>query len=606
MADKELTEAAWKAFDKDKKYKSDALLKALRIFSTLDKGGQGLGAEKLKALKDIEDESDALRKATKDAKDAKELGAQLKKIEDAVARQRKETEREMREMREEGQAQEEEADSPALLGKKMVPLLRELRKGEARMNAMICTAGKATAVLIMRRSISPSRFKLLTEFVDAAGGAKKIVGECVFEAGALTFVVQSPAGGLAKRLRQALLDQTELKFKVKVRGEDGAEDHDGEEGEEDEGEQPGAAGELQQPGPAGAPASAEALEYTQRLRKLTPHYDEARLAKHPELVKLTALMGMASERANKEPPDHAGAIKALMALEKLLDVPLPTKAGGVDADAAFNARLAALLPKIKAALAAGAPAAQDVKLRASEAGALARQHDHAGAQAMLDLVEKLLGDLPSAPDGKTEVPPAPPLPPSGDLKALQAELTNLVRQIPAIAATQPERLEPLKALAAQAAAAVKSGDGAAAEAAVQALSEAVASTPGKIRSSARSTELIAIWRDAKELVDARMTTLRTSVLAHPDPALKATLAQIAEKGLSGLGGVTAGATVGMMTAMMDVENAPVQARQAVEKFRAFLASDIARGIDENPFKVAVDLRRTLGAALEQIESRLAA
>jgi hypothetical protein len=36
----------------------------------------------------------------------------------------------------------------------MVPLLRELRKGEVRMHALICTAGKATAVLIMRKPIA--------------------------------------------------------------------------------------------------------------------------------------------------------------------------------------------------------------------------------------------------------------------------------------------------------------------------------------------------------------------------------------------------------------------------------------------------------------------
>ena len=381
MAEKDLTEAAWKAFDKDKKYKADALVKAMKVLTTLDKGGKGLGAEKLKALKEIEGEADDLRKANKADK---ELAAQLKKIDDAVTRQRKETEREIRE---EEEAQEEEADSPVLLTKKMVPLLRELRKGDVRMNAMICTAGKATAVLIMRRAISPSRFKLLTEFVDAAGGAKKIVGECVFEAGALTFVVQSPAGGLAKRLRQALIDQTELKFKVKVRGEDGAEDDDGEDAGEDPQDAPAAA---TQPAPPEAPASPEALEYTQRLRKLTPRYDEARQAKHPELTKLNALMGMASERANAEPADYAGAIKALVGVEKLLDAPVPVNDGGVDPAAAFNARLAALMPKIKEALAAAGPNAAPIKLKVSEAGALARQRRFDEAQALLDELERLL------------------------------------------------------------------------------------------------------------------------------------------------------------------------------------------------------------------------
>ena len=47
---------------------------------------------------------------------------------------------------------------------------------------------------------------------------KYIVGECKFEDKALTFVVQSPATQLAKRIRQALLEQTEMRLKVKVQG----------------------------------------------------------------------------------------------------------------------------------------------------------------------------------------------------------------------------------------------------------------------------------------------------------------------------------------------------------------------------------------------------
>ena len=132
---------------------------------------------------------------------------------------------------------DEEADTPALLTTKMVPLLRELRKGEAQMHALICTAGKNTALLIMRRAISPSRRKLLADAVDAKGGAKYIAGECVFENKALTFVVASPAAQLAKRLRQALLDQTDMRMKVRVRGEDGVD----EDGEDEGDEQPGGA-----------------------------------------------------------------------------------------------------------------------------------------------------------------------------------------------------------------------------------------------------------------------------------------------------------------------------------------------------------------------------
>ena len=124
--------------------------------------------------------------------------------------------------------EDEEEDTPVLLTTKMIPLIRELRKGDVRMHAMIGRAGGNTAVLIMRKPIAPARRKLLAEAVDAKGGAKFINGEVLLEDKALTFVVQSPAAGLAKRLRQALLDQVELRLMVKVRGDDGVEDKDGE------------------------------------------------------------------------------------------------------------------------------------------------------------------------------------------------------------------------------------------------------------------------------------------------------------------------------------------------------------------------------------------
>ena len=112
---------------------------------------------------------------------------------------------------------DEEPDSPALLTTKMVPLLRKLRDGKTRMHALICTAGKNTAVLVMQKTIPTSRRKLLAEAVDAKGGMKYVVGECSFESNALTFVVQSPGGQLAKRVRQALLDQTAVRTTAKTR-----------------------------------------------------------------------------------------------------------------------------------------------------------------------------------------------------------------------------------------------------------------------------------------------------------------------------------------------------------------------------------------------------
>jgi hypothetical protein len=72
----------------------------------------------------------------------------------------------------------------------------------------------------MRRPIAATRRKLLSEALDAKGGAKFIAAQCLFEQNALTFVVQAKAAGLAKRLKAALLMQTDLRLKVRVRGEE--------------------------------------------------------------------------------------------------------------------------------------------------------------------------------------------------------------------------------------------------------------------------------------------------------------------------------------------------------------------------------------------------
>ena len=231
---------------------------------------------------------------------------------------------------------DEEPDTPVLLTTKMVPLLRELRKGEAQMHALICTAGKNTAVLIMRRAISPSRRKLLAEAVDVKGGMKYIVGECLFENKALTFVVKSPGGQLAKWLRQALLDQTEMRFKVKVRGEDGVEEEDGaDEGKDQPGAQPQGT-----PAPPGGPASAEQIAYVQRLKKVRERYEQALKEQHPESTKLRAVMGFASEKADGQ-KDYAAAGLMLDQVDKWLKPSGQDKSqmGGVD-DAEFRKRWA--------------------------------------------------------------------------------------------------------------------------------------------------------------------------------------------------------------------------------------------------------------------------
>lgn len=313
MADK-LTSAAWNAFAKKRELDDDALLKAL---GKLDKTDEAKHDALAAAIDEVSQQLRKLQAATSKRKpplppkEAREVTDRI----DAMLAEADTLLAETRNAQKTAADAGDEEESPALLTTKLIPLLREVRKGQLQLQALICIAGKATAVLLQRKPIATTRRKLLSQFLDG-GTPKYITGHCVFERNALTFVVDTEAAGLAKKIAAALLAQTELRLKVRVRGADGAEDEDG----EDDGAQATA-----DAGAAAAPAEAPAA-------------------------------------AAPEP----------------------------DGGPAFNARLAALLPKIKAAATAGHPAAGDAKLKASEAGTAARGRDFVAAQALLDELEQLL------------------------------------------------------------------------------------------------------------------------------------------------------------------------------------------------------------------------
>ena len=334
MAEK-LAESTWTGFVKKQKLELDdkPLVKALTAF---DKADESKPEARLAALDEVVAQIPEQVKGL--VKRKKELGdKRFGEVKDKLYALLEEAEALQKKARAAVAAaaaaekdDDEEADTPALLTTKMVPLLRALRDGKTRMHALICTAGKNTAVLVMRKTIPASRRKLLAEAVDAKSGMKYVVGECMFENKTLTFTVQSSGSQLAKRVRQALLDQTEMRFKVKVTGDDGVEEHDG----DDEGdEQAGVQGSRS--APSGGPASAEQVAYVQRLRKLRERYDQALKDQHPESTKLRALMGFASEKADGQ-KDYVAASRALESLEKLLDAPV-TRAGSGSASGSSGA-----------------------------------------------------------------------------------------------------------------------------------------------------------------------------------------------------------------------------------------------------------------------------
>nr|WP_316640505.1 hypothetical protein [uncultured Roseateles sp.] len=331
MAEK-LTESSWTAFTKKLKLELDdgALVKAL---AKAEKTDIAKPEPRLDALEDlvelIKKQVIALAKRKKELGDKVfgEVKDKLYALLEVAEEQLKLAEAAIRAAADTGG--DEEEDTPVLLTKKMIPLLRELRKGGVTMHALICTAGKNTALLIMRRPIAPARRKLLAEAVDAKGGAKYIAAECMLEDKVLTFVVQSQAAGLAKRLRQALLDQTEMRLKVKVRGEDG-EDADGEEDGGDP-EEPNAEPDIPEAPPL--PSSVEepdhAAAFKARLEALLPKLKSA----HPSAEAARLKASEAGAVSRKREWDNANRLldeaEALLALPGTSEPPAPSTKPGI-------------------------------------------------------------------------------------------------------------------------------------------------------------------------------------------------------------------------------------------------------------------------------------
>jgi hypothetical protein len=132
-----------------------------------------------------------------------------------------------------------------------------------------------------------------------------------------------------------------------------------------------------------------------------------------------------------------------------------------------------------------------------------------------------------------------------------------------------------------------------------------ARTPATTQDTADRPRLLPIWVEAKDSVDEQIEALRGVLAAQGRPGLR----MIAEAGLPG---VTAGASVGMMAALRELDAAPGSAKAqakltaAAAAFRTFLAGDVAAFLEEVPLGNGVKLRERFGQALDRIETLAAA
>jgi hypothetical protein len=133
----------------------------------------------------------------------------------------------------------------------------------------------------------------------------------------------------------------------------------------------------------------------------------------------------------------------------------------------------------------------------------------------------------------------------------------------------------------------------------------VESPPQDMRSfTAAWRDAVDAWRDASEEGDGQISALALVLRRSGDVELE----EIADYGLNGM---TGNFKVRLLAAIHDAGRTGPDARQAaklgtiVHGFRSHLDTDERiLGCDENPFGIAVSLRRTLGNALDQIEAAL--
>jgi hypothetical protein len=137
------------------------------------------------------------------------------------------------------------------------------------------------------------------------------------------------------------------------------------------------------------------LKLQEALNKLVPQLKQA-VVTYPD-KKVELLTPVAQIKKQMDAGELQEAKQGILAVGQLLKSVMaqggtqPQAQPGTDLHAdMFKARMTALIPKIKEAAASGNPAAQDIKLKASESGVFASKKDFARANLLLDEVEVLL------------------------------------------------------------------------------------------------------------------------------------------------------------------------------------------------------------------------
>ena len=424
MADKYLSDSTWKAFVKGRAIKDAALVKAL---AELVKAERVSPTSWLEALKDVEKALEALRK---EHKADKEVLLQLTQMDKAIENERRAASKGLQKEADEADESEDE-ESPAALTTKLIPLLRAVKKNVP-CQALVAVSSKEAAVMLSNRTLTPAARKPLTAYLGAGSAPKFVAGECIFEANAVTFVLKTEVAGLAKKLRAALLKQTEQRVKVRVRGEN-PEDID------DDGELADPADSAAASGATGASSATE----TENTANANQGAESAANAGADAGAN-------AGANASGEGSDAPSAQDANVAAKKLQMTE-------------FKSRFAALVPRIKELTARGWVGGRAATVGVSEAASLATS-DPLAALARLNQIEDAVAAAPRTQPATTAAgqaaSPTKPAPTpeeverkrqaaakvEADREAFETQGQQIKTAIDRLMATDPPNIPQLKVL----------------------------------------------------------------------------------------------------------------------------------------------------------------
>jgi hypothetical protein len=265
------------------------------------------------------------------------------------------------------------------------------------------------------------------------------------------------------------------------------------------------------------------------------------------------------------------------------------------------------------------PGGEEIKQLATELAALRKEIEAAGlsgsdapvkafAQLVAALrageVEKVAAGIDRIRGALSKIPKPPP-PPGGDAALALKVADALDRQVAGLGdATLRGRLQQAME---QIRKIIAAGDAGKALAAMKKLRETLAAAGAGGAPKPRLSEApLRGFLDARDTGVTQIARLQDALRATGHPALK----ELADKGFAG---ITGRLQVGLQVALMDVDaaapadrpKAVARAVETVEAFQAMLATDPTIALlEDNPFGIAVTLRRDIGAALDTIRQGL--